>query len=80
MSESGFQKYLYTNKKRVLRRTLVPLKYPEKAFAKAEHLLSQSWTWWMIPHNCAAFVEEILQAGGTTAGLYTNCPELEVFR
>ncbi len=26
------------------------------------------------------FVEEVLQAGGTSAGLYSNCPTKETFK
>ena len=80
MTEKGFRKYLDTNGKREISRTFVPVPHPEKAYAKAEELLSRSWSWWAIPHNCASFVEEVLQAGGTNAGLYSNCPTQEIFR
>lgn len=80
MNEAGFRKYLTTNGKRELRRTFVPLSSPAKAYAKAEQLLSMPWSWWLLPHNCATFVEEVLQAGGTSAGLYSNCPTREIFR
>lgn len=80
MDEFGFRKYLATTGKSVIRRTFVPLPAPAKAYAKAEQLLSMPWSWWLLPHNCATFVEKVLQAGGTRAGLYGNCPAKEIFR
>lgn len=46
---------------------------------KLEELLAAKWTWGVLPHNCASFVEEVVQAGGSDAGLYSNCPALETF-
>ena len=80
MNRGGFSRYLEANGKRELRRTFVPVPNPEGALLKLEQLLAQSWTWWLAPHNCATFVEEILRAGGSSAGLYSNCPILETFR
>ena len=47
---------------------------------RLEELLVDPWTWLILPNNCAHFVEEVLQAGGSKAGLYSNCPSKEVFR
>jgi hypothetical protein len=80
MNEQGYQLYLATNRKREIRRTRVFLKEPDNAYLKLEELLSKQWNWYVLPHNCAAFVEEVLQAGGTKAGLYSNCPTKETFR
>jgi hypothetical protein len=80
MDARGFQRYLKENGKRELSRTRVPLPDPRGAMAKLEQLLSQKWTWFLLPHNCARFVEEVLHAGGSRAGLWSNCPAGEVFR
>lgn len=80
LSERGYQRYLVDNEKTELRRTGVYLESPARAHAKLEELLSRTWAWWVLPHNCAAFVETVLQAGGTKAGLYSNCPAHERFR
>jgi hypothetical protein len=32
------------------------------------------WSWWVLPYNCASFVEDVVRAGGSKAGLYFNCP------
>jgi hypothetical protein len=80
MNETAYQRYLTENGKRVLSRTAVRLKNPRRALTKLEELLSKPWSWWVLPHNCAAFAEEVLQAGGTSAGLYTNCPTFESFK
>jgi hypothetical protein len=80
MNERGFMTYLSTNGKREIRRDVVLLPEPEKSYAKLEQLMAQVWSWWILPHNCATFVEDVLQAGGTKAGLYSNCPSHERFQ
>jgi hypothetical protein len=80
MREAGYLRYLKDEGKKEIRRVHVKLKNPEGAQLKLEQLLAQKWTWFVLPHNCAAFAEEIFQAGGTDAGLYLNCPTAETFR
>jgi hypothetical protein len=78
--DAGFQRYLKEEGKKEVSRTRVFLKDPEAAHRKLEQLLAENWTWFILPHNCASFAETVLQAGGTTAGLYSNCPAAEAFR
>ena len=59
---------------------MVSIQNPDASNRKLEELLAKQWTWFVLPNNCANFVEEVLQAGGTSAGLYSNCPTLETFR
>jgi hypothetical protein len=80
MNEQGYQTYLKANGKQELRRTFVPLAAPDRSLGKLEELLSKPWSWYVLPHNCVSFVEEVLQAGGSRAGLYLNCPTVERFR
>lgn len=80
MGEEGYRRYLRENKKREIRRTWVPVKEPHECLHKLEELLRKKWTWFLLPNNCASFVEDVLQAGGTKAGLYSNCPTKEIFR
>ena len=47
---------------------------------KLEQLAAAKWFWGVLPHNCASFVEEVVRAGGSSAGLYFNCPARERFR
>lgn len=75
-----YRQYLTENDKREIRRTPIPIKNPEAAHRKLEWLLSQTWGWWGIAHNCATFVEQVVQAGGSDAGLYFNCPTAESFK
>jgi hypothetical protein len=79
MNQSGYQRYIKENEKRELRRTWIPLTDPARAQSKLEELLARDWYWWVIPNNCAAFVETVLQAGGSPSGLYFNCPVAEPF-
>ena len=80
MREIGYQRYLKDEGKKEIRRTRVVIKYPDASQLKLEQLLAEKWTWFLLPHNCAAFAEEVLQAGGTNAGLYANCPTAESFK
>lgn len=79
MSENGYRRYLKENKKKELRRFSVKISDQNAANLKLEGLVSNIWRWWVLPHNCAAFVEEVVSAGGSRAGLYSNCPALEQF-
>ena len=79
MDENGYKRYLKDNKKKELSRTFVKLPNPDDSNSKLEELLGKQWVWFILPHNCASFVEDVLQAGGTSAGLYFNCPSREIF-
>lgn len=52
---------------------------PDAAHKKLEELLAKQWTWFVLPNNCASFVEDVVKAGGSNAGLYFNCPTRERF-
>ena len=80
MDEAGYRQYLKENGKKEFRRFQVTIAYPQKAMLKLEELLAAKWTWGVLPHNCASFVEEVVEAGGSSAGLYSNCPALETFK
>lgn len=51
-------------------------RYSQGAFLYLEGLMANTWTWLVVPNNCVAFVEEVIQAGGGTWGSYSNCPDL----
>jgi hypothetical protein len=80
MHQNGYLHYLRDNKKKELSRRHVVVPKPELAYAKLEELLRKQWTWFVLPNNCASFLEDVLQAGGANVGLYTNCPRLETFK
>jgi hypothetical protein len=80
MRELGYRRYLREHKKRELSRTPIHIPDPARAFRKLEELLATQWSWYIIPHNCATFVEEIVRAGGSNAGVYSNCPSREQFK
>lgn len=79
-SESGYQRYLRENHKREIRRWPVKLPNPHGAHRKMQELLARQWLWLGLPQNCVSFVEEIVRAGGSKAGMYLNCPAGEPFR
>lgn len=80
MSEGGYKRYLTETGKKEIRRWIVPLPNPAGAHQKLEELLAKQWLWLLLPHNCVSFVEEIVLAGGSDAGMYLNCPRLEAFK
>jgi hypothetical protein len=80
MGEDGYKRYLAENGKKEISRTFVKISDPGACNRKLEELLLKQWTWFLLPNNCASFVEDVLQAGGTKAGLYSNCPTRETFR
>ena len=80
MRPNDYKRYLTENGKHEIRRTVVKIPNPIGAHRKLEELLSTPWFWGGLPHNCASFLEAVVQAGGSKAGLYFNCPTLEAFR
>lgn len=79
MNEGGYQRYLKENAKREIRRWLVPIRDPAAAHRKLEELLAKQWFWGGAVHNCVSFVEEVVNAGGSNAGMLINCPTAEPF-
>jgi hypothetical protein len=81
MDEGQYRRYLSENGKRELHRyQVMPMRDPAAAHRKLEELLSKPWGWWILPHNCVTFCEEVVRAGGSNAGMYSNCPSRETFR
>ena len=76
MSDAGYRKYLKETGKTELRRRKVDLPNPSAALLYVENMLSEKWTWAILPHNCVTFVEAVLEAGGGSWGSYSNCPAL----
>lgn len=79
MDEAGYQRYLKETGKAELKRFPVRITDGNAAMREIEVLLSKKWLWGILPHNCARFVEDVVAAGGSKAGLYLNCPALEHF-
>jgi len=79
MNESGYRRYLRENNKSEITRYRVRIPNPMASQLKLEELLAKKWTWLLLPNNCANFVEDVVKAGGSKAGLYFNCPRTEKF-
>jgi hypothetical protein len=80
MREPGYRRYVAEHRKRELRRTFISIPRPDDSHRKLEELLATQWSWFVLPNNCASFVEDVVRAGGSTAGLFSNCPSRERFR
>ena len=78
MGYDGYQRYLKENGKTELGFFYKHVPNESAARVKLAELLGKKWLWGVLPHNCVAFVEEVLQAGGSSFGLLSNCPALEV--
>jgi len=76
MNDAGYRTYLKDTGKVELRRRPLNLPKPDAAYLYVEGILSQKWTWAVLPHNCVAFVEGVIEAGGGDWSSYSNCPAL----
>lgn len=76
----GYQRYLRENHKREMSRTKILVPKPEAANIRLQNILMNPWLWLGVAHNCVSFVEEVVQAGGSSAGLWFNCPSKETFK
>ncbi len=79
MNEQGYRRYLAEAGKSEIRRWTVYLQNPNAARAALNNLLYKKWLWGVLPHNCVSFIEQIVRAGGSKAGMYSNCPSRENF-
>jgi len=76
MTSSNFTRYLKENGKSEIRRRLMALPNPTRALNYLEGLMSKTWFWGILPHNCVAFVEDVIEAGGGGWSSASNCPAL----
>jgi hypothetical protein len=76
MTEPNYRRYLRENRKRELKRIAMKLPDPTGAEAYVERALGRSWFWGVLPHNCVAFCEEVIRAGGGSWSSASNCPIL----
>ena len=80
MREDGYRRYLSENGKREIRRINAKISNPSGAYTRLMQLMSSRWVWGVLPHNCAAFVKEVVQAGGGDVTVLLNCPDQEFVR
>jgi hypothetical protein len=75
MTESQYRFYLSSNGKEEKYRVRVSdVNRPQAAKTRLKNLLHTKWLWLAIPHNCVCFCEDVLHAGGSKAGLFSNLP------
>ncbi len=74
MTQDGYLRYLREAGKSEIRRVPVSIPNPNAARSELERLLSENWTWLVVPNNCVSFVEEVIAAGGGTWASTSNCP------
>src|SRR5262249_62299574 len=74
LNHEEFARYLREEGKEEWIREKVEVPNPAGARARALELLGKRWAWLIVPHNCVAFCETILQAGGADYGSYSNLP------
>jgi hypothetical protein len=79
MREEGYMRFLKENRKHEIRRWIIKIPNPAGAHRKLEELLAKQWAWWVVYNNCVSFVEDVVKAGGSDAGMYFNCPAAEPF-
>jgi len=74
MNVAGYARYLAENGKHEVGRRDIDLPNPKGAQDYIENRLTSTWCWRGLPHNCVAFVESVVAAGGGSWGSYSNCP------
>lgn len=79
LTQFAYENYLRVEQKMELKRFHWRLPIPKGAQNKLSELVAKPWLWGVLPHNCVAFVEDVLRAGGVTSHLWSNCPEWEDF-
>jgi hypothetical protein len=77
MREPGYRQYLLENTKHEIRRLDAKIKNPAASYQKLTDLMNDSWTWGVLIHNCATFVQQIINAGGGDLSVALNCPDQE---
>lgn len=79
LSQGLYQHYLTAGGKKEVRRWPVHIPNPQGAYRKLIQLLGERWIFHPTAYNCVVFIEKIVQAGGSDAGMCLNCPQLERF-
>ncbi len=79
MDATGYARYLKENKKTELYREGLRIPKELDAIKKIEELLSKSWLWGGLVHNCADFIDQVVEAGGGSVFFPLNCPVLYTY-
>jgi hypothetical protein len=74
--DSNFKKYLSDNGKHEIRRMDCKISNPAGTYQKLMAYMSNTWYWKVLPHNCATFTRDLIEAGGSIA-VKLNCPDQE---
>ncbi len=77
MTAAGYQRYLKESEKQELRSVSNTLPKPAGARDYLCQLMAKEWLWGVIPNNCVAFLEDIVQAGGAEWSSFSNCPTVK---
>lgn len=78
--DANFTRYLHENGKHEIRRLDATIKNPSGSYTRLTRFMVEMWFWKVLPNNCAAFVKEIIQAGGGDLSVLLNCPDQEFVR
>jgi len=76
----NFYRYLKENNKTEIRRLDCKITNPSGAYQKLMEYMSKIWYWKVLPHNCATFTREVIDAGGGNLQVLLNCPDQEFVR
>lgn len=76
--ETEYQRYLSEAKKHELIRRKCAIPHPDRAAQRLYELMNNKWLTLVVSHNCAAFVGEVLRAGGNFYTIPDHCPVLDM--
>ena len=75
--DANFARYLADNGKREIRRLNAGITDAGGAYRKLTSFMMDKWFWGVLPHNCAAFARDIIEAGNGSVTVLLNCPDQE---
>lgn len=74
--DSEYRTYLTMNGKKELLRKSVDLPRKDAAQQRLCTLMHQKWLTLIVAHNCASFVQQVIEAGGNYWAFPQHCPVL----
>ena len=78
--DQNFNRYLKENDKHEIRRIDCNITNPSGSYRTLMSYMAKVWYWKVLPHNCATFASDVINAGGGNISVLLNCPDQEFAR
>jgi hypothetical protein len=74
MTQGDYETYLAGHGKQEILRKQVYVPFLDSALLYLERVVSKTWSYGLVVHNCATLVEDVFKAGGAYLNFNYNCP------